>query len=104
MAVARSFVTGGDIIASAQGKSLVGESGGILPQKIFNFGGYKAPIFSTCHDICLRKIDLEYENGKQLQVTIIKITESKEKKSIQRLDLSGSTGPGRRQLPPLPTR
>ena len=34
-------------------------------------------IFSTCHEICLRKIDLEYENGKPLQVTIIKITESK---------------------------
>ena len=39
-------------------------------------------IFSTCHEICLRKIDLEYENGKQLQVITIKITESKENKSI----------------------
>ena len=38
--------------------------------------------------------DLEDENGKQLQITIIKITESKENKSIHRLDLSGSTGPG----------
>ena len=28
------------------------------------------------------KIDLEYENGKLLQVTLIKITESKENKSI----------------------
>ena len=45
------------------------------------------------------KIDLEYENGKQLQVTIIKITESNENKSIHRLDVSGSTGPGG-QLPP----
>ena len=51
-------------------------------------------MFSTCHEICLRKIDLEGENGKQLQITIIKITESKENKSIHRLDLSGSTGPG----------
>ena len=34
------------------------------------------------------------ENGKQLQVTIIKITESKENKSIHRLNVSGSTGPG----------
>ena len=50
--------------------------------------------FGTCHEVRLRKIDLENENGKQLQVTIIKITESKENKSIQRLDLSGSTGPG----------
>ena len=40
------------------------------------------------------KIDLEYENGKQLQVTTIKITESKENISIHRLDLSGSTGAG----------
>ena len=28
--------------------------------------------------MCFRKIDLEYENGKQLQVTKIKITEAKE--------------------------
>ena len=64
-------------------------SGGILAQKIV-----KIAIFSTCHEICLRKIDLEDENGKQLQITIIKITESKENKSIHRFDLSGSTGPG----------
>ena len=51
-------------------------------------------IFSTCHEICLRKIDLEPENGKQLQVAIIKITESKENNSIHRLNVSGSTGPG----------
>ena len=58
-------------------------------------------IFSTCHGICLRKVDIEYENGKQLQVTIIKVTESKENRSIHRLDVSGSIGPGG-QLPPLP--
>ena len=58
-------------------------------------------IFSTCHGICLRKVDLEYENGKQLQVTIIKVTESKENRFIHRLDVSGSIGPGG-QLPPLP--
>ena len=34
-------------------------------------------------------MDLEYENGKQLEVTIIKITESKENKSIHRLNVSG---------------
>ena len=51
-------------------------------------------IFSTCRGICLRKVDLEYENGKQLQVTIIKVTESKENRSIHRLDVSGSIGPG----------
>ena len=66
-AVARFFVTGvaggggESIIASAEGTNLVGGSGGILPRKIFKFG-----IFSTCHEICLLKIDLKYENGKQL--------------------------------------
>ena len=48
-------------------------------------------LFSALVMRCLRKIDLKYENSKQLQVTTIKITESKENKSIHRLDLSGST-------------
>ena len=39
-------------------------------------------------------------NGKQLLFTIIKITESKESKSIHRLDLSGLTGPGGGSYPP----
>ena len=69
------------------------------PEK-FQVWRLRNAIFSTCHLICLRKIDLEPENGKQLQVTIIKITESKENNSIHRLDVSGSTGPGG-QLPPL---
>ena len=77
-----------------------GGSGGILPQKIL-----RNTIFST-HEICLRKIDCEYENGKKLQVAIIKITESKENKSIYRLDVclaqevQGGEGGGGRQLPP----
>ena len=81
-AIARFFVMGGErgrIIAS-----LVGGAGGILPQKIFKFGGSEM-LFSALVMRCLRKIDLGYENGKQLQVTIIRITESKENKSIQRL-------------------
>ena len=49
-------------------------------------------MLSTFHERCLRKIDLEYENGKQLRVTVIKITDSKEDNSIHRLDVSGSTG------------
>ena len=74
----------------------------ILLQKISIFGGSQTAIFSTCREICLRKIDLEYENGKQLQVTIIKITESKENKSIHRLDVSSSKGPGGQLRPPCP--
>ena len=42
------------------------------------------------------------ENGKQLQVTLIKITESKENKSIHRLDVSSSTGPRRAAAPLAP--
>ena len=45
--------------------------------------------FSALIIRCLRQIDLGNENGKQSQVTIIKITESKENKSIQRLDVVG---------------
>ena len=88
----RFFVTAG-IIASAEATSLVGGSGSVLPLKSFKFGGSEM-LFSALVIICLRKIDLEDENGRQLQITIIKITESKENKSIHRLDLSGSTGPG----------
>ena len=60
-------------------------------------------LFSALVMRCLRKIDLKYENSKQLQVTTIKITESKENKSIHRLDLSGSTGPGDQGAPLLAT-
>ena len=42
-------------------------------------------LFSALVMRCLQKVDLGYENGTQLQVTIIRITESKENKSIQRL-------------------
>ena len=63
---------------------------GYPPPEIFKFGGSEM-LFSALVKRCLRKIDLGYENGK---VTIIRITESKENKSIQRLDVSGSTGPG----------
>ena len=87
-AVAGFFVTRG-IIARAEGTSLVRGPGGVLPQKNFQIWRLRNAIFSTCHEIRLRKINLEDENGKQLQVTVIKITESKENKSIHRLDLSG---------------
>ena len=73
---------------------------GCPPPENFQVWRLRNAIFSTCHEICLRKIDLEPENGKQLQVTIIKITESKENNSIHRLDESGSTRPGGK-LPPF---
>ena len=66
----------------------------IRPPEKFQIWRFRNAIFNTCHRICLRKIDLEYENGKQLKVTIIKITASKENNAIHRLDVSGSTGPG----------
>ena len=81
----RFFVTGGQYH-----HNLVRGPGGVLPQRIWRLPN---AIFSTCHEICHRKIDFEYKNGKQLQVTIIQITESKETKSIHRLNVSGSTGP-----------
>ena len=92
---------GGGALASVQGMTLVGGSGGILPppKLIFKFGGSKM-LFSALVMRCLQKIDLEYENSKKLQVTITKITESKGNNSIQRLDVSGLTGQGRAPAPP----
>ena len=49
---------GGGIIESAEGKSLVG---GLPPLENFQIWRLRNAIFSTCHEICLRKIDLEYE-------------------------------------------
>ena len=92
-AVARSFLTGGGGIASAEGNSLVGGSGGILPQKIFQFGGSET-LFLALVTRYVSEKSTSNINDKQLQVTIIIITEPKENKSINRLDLPGSTGPG----------
>ena len=88
----RVFVTGAHYRERRRHEPCRGVSGCPPPEK-FQVWGPRNAIFSTCHEICLRKIDLEPENGKQLQVTIIKITESKENNSIHRLDVSGSTGP-----------
>ena len=63
--------------------------------------GSSETLFSALVMGCLWKVNLEYENGKQLQVTIIKVTESKENKSIHRLDVSGSIGPGGGSCLPL---
>ena len=70
------FASRDNNIASAEGTNFVRGSGGILPWKGFKFGGSKA-LFSALVMKCVRKIGLECENGKQLQVTVIKITESK---------------------------
>ena len=79
-------------IASAEGNSLVGGSGGILPQKIFQFGGSET-LFLALVTRYVSEKSTSNINDKQLQVTIIIITEPKENKSINRLDLPGSTGP-----------
>ena len=94
-AVARSFLTGGggEEIASVEGNSLVGGSGGILPQKIFQFGG-SVTLFLALVTRYVSEKSTSNINDKQLQVTIIIITEPKENKSINRLDLPGSTAPG----------
>ena len=102
--VARSFFNGGggggEEIASAEGNSLVGGSGGILPQKIFQFGGSET-LFLALVTRYVSEKSTSNINDKQLQVTIIIITEPKENKSINRLDLPGSTGPGGGSCPPL---
>ena len=47
-------------------------------------------------------LNMKMAINKLLQVTIIKITESKDNKSIQRLDVSGLTDPGGGSCPPCP--
>ena len=50
---------GGGIIASAEGMSLAGGSGGIFPQKRLKFGGYEM-VFSTLFiRYASKKIDLK---------------------------------------------
>ena len=102
-AVARSFLTGGEgeEIASAEGNSLVGGSGGILPQKIFQFEGSET-LFLALVTRYVSEKSTSNINDKQLQVTIIIITEPKENKSINILYLPGSTGPGGVAAPPPP--
>ena len=78
---------------SAEGTSVVGRPGGILPQKIFKFGGFKTLFSALVMRHVSEKSTSNHEIGKQLQVTIIKVTESKENKSIHRLDVSASAGP-----------
>ena len=75
-AVGRFFVTGG-IIAEWRRHEPCRGVWGYPPRENFQIWRLWNTIFNTCHEICLRKIYLEDEYGKQLQITIIKITESK---------------------------
>jgi len=79
-----------------------GGSGGILPQQFFKIG-VSETLFSA---LVMRYVSEKSTSKMKMAnncVTIIKITESKENKSINRLDLSGSTGRGG-SCPPLSSR
>ena len=66
---------------------------GILPRKIFKFGGSETLFSALVMKYVSEKLTLNMKMANILQVTIIKITDSKENKSIHRLNVSGSTGP-----------
>ena len=64
-AMARFFVTRrGGIIVSTENQDPCKGVRGYPPQENFQIWKLQNAIFSTCHEICLRKIDLKYENGK----------------------------------------
>ena len=65
---------------------------GILPRKIFKFGGSETLFSALVMKYVSEKLTLNMKMANILQVTIIKITDSKENKSIHRLNVSGSTG------------
>ena len=58
-----------------------------------SIGGYASLSLLFAHTVDHGNQILGHENLKQLQVTIIKITESEENKSIHRIDLSSSLPP-----------
>ena len=96
---------GWGIIASAEGTSFLGGSVGILSWKIFKFGGSETLFSAIVMKYVSEKLTLNMKMANILQVTIIKITDSKENKSIHRLNVSGSTGPvggGGGSCPPCP--
>ena len=66
---------------------------GILPRKIFKFGGSETLFSALVMKYVSEKLTLNMKMANILQVTIIKITDSKKNKSIHRLNVSGSTGP-----------
>ena len=77
---------GGSVIV----RSLVGGSGGILHQKMFKSGGSKILFSALVMRSVSKKSTLNIKMANNLlQVTIIKITEPKEKSSILRLYVCG---------------
>ena len=64
---------------------------GILPRKIFKFGGSETLFSALVMRYVSEKLTLNMKMANILQVTIIKITDSKENKSIHRLNVFGST-------------
>ena len=66
---------------------------GILPRKIFKLGGSETLFSALVMKYVSEKLTLKMKMANILQVTIIKITDSKINKSIHRLNVSGSTGP-----------
>ena len=77
---------------------------GILPQKIFKFGGSETLFSALVMKYVSEKLTLNMKMANILQVTIIKITDSKENKPIHRLNVSRTTGPvgGGGSCPPCP--
>ena len=73
-----------------------------ISQYCMMFGSLTFCLYTICtHHGPTNFSAMKMANNK-LQVTTIKMTESKENKSIHRLDLPGSTGLGGGQLPPCP--
>ena len=91
-AVARFFVTVRALSRVPNAGALLGGLGLSSPTKFSNWEAPKCYFQHLSWDMSPKNRPRIWI-GKQLQVTIIKITESKENKSIQRLDVSGSTCP-----------
>ena len=94
------FCNGGALSRAPKARTLYGVSGCPPPEKFQVWRFRNAILALVIWYVSEKSTSNTKMHGKQLQVTIIKITKSKENNSIHRLDVSGSTGPGG-QLPPL---
>ena len=91
------FCNGGTLLRVPKGQALqVGLRVSSHQKIIFKFGGSEMLFSALVMRYVSEKstLNMKMAINKLLQVTIIKITESKDNKSIQRLDVSGLTGPG----------